>query len=41
VQRHVTELAMAVVNSVTVTGWQFPGSNGPGEPIWQPGTSQS
>ena len=34
VQRHVIELAVAVVNSVTAMGWQFPGSNGPGEPIW-------
>lgn len=35
VQRHATELAVAVINSVTGMGWQFPGSNGPGEPIWQ------
>ena len=29
-QRAVAELACAVVNSITITGWQFPGSNGPG-----------
>ncbi|WP_156842081.1 hypothetical protein [Novosphingobium aquimarinum] len=34
-RRHVVELAMAVVSSVTSNGWQFPGSNGPGEPIWR------
>jgi hypothetical protein len=34
VQRHVAELACAVVSSVTHTGWQFPGSSGPGLPIW-------
>ncbi len=33
-QRHVAELACAVVNSVTQLGYQFPGSNGPGKPIW-------
>lgn len=32
-QRHTTELACAVVNSVTHMGWQFPGSCGPGKPI--------
>lgn len=32
-QRHVAELACAVVNSVTYMGWQFPGSTGPGKPI--------
>ena len=35
VQRHATELACAVINTVTHMGWQFPGSNGPGNPIWQ------
>ena len=34
VQRHTAELACAVYNTVTCMGWQFPGSNGPGEPIW-------
>ena len=33
VQRHVSELACAVVNSVTHMGWKFPGSNGPGKLI--------
>ena len=32
VQRHVAELACSVVGMVTVMGWQFPGSSGPGEP---------
>lgn len=34
VQRHVTELSVAVINSVTHMGWQFPGSSGPGRQIW-------
>ena len=34
-QRHVAELACAVVNTVTHMGWQFPGSSGPGEPIYR------
>lgn len=34
VQRHVAELACAVINSVTHMGWQFPGSTSPGEPIF-------
>jgi hypothetical protein len=33
-QRHVAELACEVVNTVTQLGHQFPGSNGPGAPIW-------
>ena len=32
-QQHVAQLACAVINSVTHMGWQFPGSNGPGNPI--------
>lgn len=36
VQRHVAELACAVVSTVTHMGWQFPGSSGPGAPIWTP-----
>lgn len=32
-QRHVVELVCAIVNTVTHMGWQFPGSNGPGNPI--------
>lgn len=35
VQRHAAELAVAVINSVTGMGWQFPGSNGPGKEIWR------
>ena len=34
VQTHVADLSCAVVNSVTHMGWQFPGSSGPGKPIW-------
>ena len=34
VRRHVTKLTVAVINSVTGMGWQFPGSGGPGVPIW-------
>ena len=34
VQRHTAELACAVMNTVTALGWQFPGSAGPGKPIW-------
>jgi hypothetical protein len=33
-QRHVVELACDVINSVTDMGWQFPGSAGPGIPIF-------
>lgn len=35
VQRHVAELACAVVDSVTHMGWQFPGTAGPGNPIFE------
>ncbi|WP_420410583.1 hypothetical protein [Hoeflea sp.] len=35
VQQHVAELICAVVNSVTHMGWQFPGSAGPGNPIFR------
>ena len=31
-----TSLACAVIDTVTQMGWQFPGSNGPGEIIWTP-----
>ena len=31
---HVVELACAVINSVTLMGWQFPGSSGPGTPLY-------
>lgn len=33
-QCHVAELACGVINSVTLMGWQFPGSSGPGTPVW-------
>ncbi|GES47133.1 hypothetical protein RsS62_63850 [Rhizobium dioscoreae] len=32
-QQHATELVLAVVDSVTVMGFQFPGSSSPGIPI--------
>lgn len=32
-QQHVVELASAVISTVTHMGWQFPGSNGPGDSI--------
>ena len=35
VQVHVGELSIAVINSVTHMGWQFPGGGGPGKPIWK------
>lgn len=34
-RKHVTELYATVVSTVTCMGWQFPGSDGPGEPIWR------
>lgn len=34
VQRHVAELACAVMDTVTYMGWRFPGSEGPGKAIW-------
>ena len=34
-QRHVSELICAVVNTVTHMGRQFPGSNGPGKVVWE------
>ena len=36
-QRHAAELACEVANTVTHMGWQFPGSSGPGEPIYVKG----
>ncbi len=33
-QLHVCDLAVSVLNTVTHKGWQFPGSNGSGEIIW-------
>lgn len=35
VQASVTDLICSVVDTVTFAGWQFPGSNGPGEQIWR------
>jgi hypothetical protein len=35
VQRHVAQLTGVIVSSVTHMGWQFPGTGGPGNPIWQ------
>ena len=32
-QKHAVELVCDVINTVTQMGWQFPGSNGPGNPI--------
>ncbi len=34
IQDHVRELACVVMDSVTQTGYAFPGGNGPGERIW-------
>ena len=36
-QKEVTYLSCRVVNSVTGMGWQFPGSQGPGNVIWNKG----
>jgi len=33
-RQHVVDLICEVVNTVTHMGWQFPGSFGPGKPIW-------
>lgn len=33
-QKSAADLACAVINTVTHMGWQFPGSDGPGESIW-------
>lgn len=35
VQRHTAELACSVISTVTSMGWRFPGSTGPGRPIWE------
>lgn len=34
-REHVVELCLAVINTVTMTGYQFPGLSGPGKPVWQ------
>lgn len=35
VQAHAQELICEVVNTVTHMGWQFPSSNGSGEPVFR------
>lgn len=40
VQRHTADLACAVINTVTLMGWQFPGSAGPGKTVWEPAAKQ-
>lgn len=40
VQQHVRELICAVINTVTHMGWQFPGSHGPGNPIFVPSSTR-
>lgn len=34
-RQHVVTLICAVISTVTHMGWQFPGSTGPGVPIWK------
>jgi hypothetical protein len=34
VRKHVVELAVSVIDSVTSMGWQFPGASGTGKSIW-------
>ncbi len=34
VQDHVADLSCAVIDTVTHMGYQFPGSAGPGKPVW-------
>lgn len=38
IQRHALELACAVIDSVTLLGWEFPGGGGPGKPIYEKGS---
>ena len=35
-QKHISDLVCEVINTVTHMGWQFPGSTGPGKPIFTP-----
>lgn len=35
IQAHVAELSCNVVDTISHMGWRFPGSNGPGKPIWE------
>lgn len=37
VQRHVSDLICSVMDTVTCSGLQFPGSSGPGTPVWEEG----
>lgn len=34
-QKHVSELICAVIDTITHMGWQFPGTQGPGRVIWK------
>lgn len=34
-RQHVVTLICSVIDTVTLMGWQFPGSAGPGLPIWK------
>lgn len=38
---HVVELVCSVINSITHMGWQFPGSSGPGEAVYQSNKKQA
>jgi len=33
-QKHAAELVCEVMSTVTHMGYQFPGSDGPGKPVW-------
>ena len=35
VQQHTAQLTCAVMNTVTAMGFRFPGSTGPGKPVWK------
>lgn len=37
VQRHTAKLACQVINTIMYMGLQFPGSAGPGQPVWSNG----
>jgi hypothetical protein len=40
-QRHVVTLICSVINTVTHMGWQFPGTIGPGVPVWEGSEAQN
>lgn len=40
-QKHVSELICAVIDTVTQMGWQFPGSQGLGAVVWEAGEGQT